>query len=182
MSTPFGRAASSHPSRWVSTISRRRGSPISGTAIARPRRVDPHLPPGPDGFRTDAQAFGTEPFLGPRERLDQRRLGPEDDRVPGQLARGSWDRQVEHRAQSNASRAVLRLDCRRFQRGGAPADLLRLLGHRLEQLWAAEGCLPSRFLEREHRRAKLVAEPTEQVVAMLLDELLAELGAAPCRP
>jgi len=47
------------------------------------------------------------------------------------------------------------------------------------KLGASEGRLPRRLLKGEDRRAKLVAEPAQQVVAMLVDELLAELGAAP---
>ena len=58
-------------------------------------------------------------------------------------------------------------------------DLLCLLEHSLEELWTAEGSLPRRLLQREHRRSQLVTEPGQQIGAMVVGQLLAELDAAP---
>ncbi len=193
MSAPSRRVASSHPSRCVSTMSLSSGSPISGKPeqrlahlrhghrAPRARRVDPHLPPRAERFGRDAEAVRAKPVLGAGEGFDERGFGAQNYRVGRQDAGGGGRGQVEHRAEHDATRLVLRLDRGRFERGGTPSDLLRLLVHRLQHLGTAERRLTGRLLQRKDRGTQLVAQAPEQVVALLVRHQIAKLGASPCQ-
>ena len=82
---------------------------------------------------------------------------------------------IQHRAQDHSACGVLRLDGRGLQAGCAPAHLLGLLKKALEQFGAPEGGMPGRFLQGQHGRAKLVPEPSEEVIALLVGDPLSDL-------
>jgi hypothetical protein len=111
------------------------------------------------------------------ERFDESRLRAEHYRLGRERPRGAGKGEVQQSTQDDAPGAILGLDGRRLHCGCAPADLLCLLEHRLEQLRTAECGLPSRLLERKDRGTHLVPEARQEVRALLIGQLLTELTA-----
>jgi len=175
MSAPSGLLASSQPSSWVSTMSRTSGSPSSGTpwAFASPVAVTWIFHQEPRG----SAAMLSELPSQSRARVKASTSAGSDRGVRGQVLRRGRQCQVQHRAEHDAARAVLRFDRRRLEGCGAPSNLLGLLEQPLEQLGPAECGLAGRFLEGEHRRSELVAEARQEVVALLVGQALPDLGA-----
>ena len=145
------------------------------------RSHEAQLPPGADGFGRDVQRIARLPFADPSEGLHEDGLRADHRGLRGQPLDRRRQRQVEDCAQDDAPSDVLRHDGRSFERGGTPRHLLRLLEHALEQFGPAEGRLPRRLLKGQHCRAELVTQPGEQVLALLVDQPLADLEGLPGR-
>jgi len=123
-----------------------------------------------------------QPVLRPAERLHQQRLRAEHGRDGGHILRSAREGEIQDSSQNDTPSAVLGFDRGRFEARGPAPHLLRLLEKALQHLGPAERRLSRGLLKREHRRAKLVAEPSKEVIALLVRKALPELSGLPRDP
>src|SRR5438067_10715261 len=163
------------PDQRLAKLGHRQGLPLAGGGHL-------HLPPAAHGLGGNAERVAHQPVAEPREGLHHQRLRAENGRVGRKVVGRGRHGEVEDGPEHNAPRAVLRLDRGHLEPGRSPAHLLSLLEESLHELGPPERHLPGRLLQGEHRRAQLVAQPAEQVFALLVDQALAKLGALARRP
>src|SRR5438067_3396153 len=163
------------PDQRFAKLGHRQGLPLAGGGHL-------HLPPAAHGLGRNAERVAHQPVPEPGEGLDHQRLRAEHRRVGRKVVGRGRHGEVEDRAEHDAPRAVLRLDRGHLEPGSPPAHLLRLLEESFHHLGPPERHLPGRLLQSENRGAQLVAEPPEQVLALLVDQALAKLGALARRP